>query len=106
MAVISEYEEEEPVLPQASAEVQEIRLTPGIVTPPGASEAEAPSADYRVEKQHDAVLNSLLEVHNQQPLELLTTVVDYLFRETDLSQQEGVESQDFGNCGSSKEEEE
>ncbi len=91
MAVISEYEEEEPVQtskPQAAAEVQEIRLTAGTVTPPGG----APTGGYQVDKQHDAVLNTLLVEHNKQPLELLTTVIDYLFRETDLSQQDGVES--------------
>jgi hypothetical protein len=57
MAVISEYEEEEPVQTtkaEAPAEVQEIRLTPGTVTPP----AEA------ADKQHDAVLSTLLVEHN------------------------------------------
>lgn len=101
MAVISEYEEEEPVQtskPQTSTQVHEIRLTPGIVTPPG----EAASDDYKVDNQHDAVLNTLLEVHNQQPLELLTTVIDYLFRETDLSQQEGVESRVSEIVGAAK----
>ena len=90
MAVISEYEEEEPVQTskaQAEVEVQEIRLTPGVVTPPDG----APGSGFQVDTQHDAVLNTLLEEHDQQPLELLTTVIDYLFRETDLSQQDGVE---------------
>lgn len=85
MAVISEYEEEEPVQTtakaQVPAEVQEIRLTPGIVTPP----AEAAL------KQHDDALGVLLLEHNQQPFELLTTVIDYLFRETEVGKQDGVE---------------
>ncbi|KAG0605527.1 hypothetical protein M758_9G066200 [Ceratodon purpureus] len=84
MAVISEYEEEEEVqapVPERSAEVQEIRLTPGIVTPPGEV----------VSKQHDAVLSALLVEHEQRPMEMLTTVIDYLFRETDLVKEDGVE---------------
>jgi hypothetical protein len=95
MAVISEYEEEEPVQTtkaEAPAEVQEIRLTPGTVTPP----AEA------ADKQHDAVLSTLLVEHNQQPLQLLTTVIDYLFRETDLVQDERVESRVSEIVGAAK----
>lgn len=97
MAVISEYEEEEqPVQQQAaSGDVQEIQLKAGTDTPP-TEEKEAPS------KEHDSVLTSLLEVHNKQPLELLTTVIDYLFRETDLSKQEGVESRVSEIVGAAK----
>lgn len=89
--MISEYEEEEPVQtssPQAPAEVKEINLTPGTATPP----ADTPVGDYELSKRHDVVLSTLLHEHNQQPLGLLTTVIDYLFRETDLAQQDGVES--------------
>lgn len=101
MAVISEYEEEEqPVQQAASGDVQEIQLKAGTDTPPTEekkAEEEAPPS-----KEHDGVLTTLLEVHNKQPLELLTTVIDYLFRETDLSKQEGVESRVSEIVGAAK----
>lgn len=95
MAVISEYEEEEPVqttVPERSAEVQEIRLIPGSVTPPGEVE----------NRQHDTVLSALLVEHSEQPLEMLKTVIDYLFRETDLVMEEGVESRVSEIVGAAK----
>jgi hypothetical protein len=99
MAVISEYEEEEqPVQQQqASGDVQEIQLKAGTDNPP-----EEKKAEETPSKEHDSVLTSLLEVHNKQPLELLTTVIDYLFRETDLSKQEGVESRVSEIVGAAK----
>lgn len=47
--------------------------------------------DAASNKQHDYILGALLEEHQQKPLDLLTTVIDFLFRETDLLRQEGVE---------------
>ena len=90
MAVISDYEDEEPVQtpkPQATTKVQEINLKPGMVTP-----TELPCASDVSNSMHDHMLTTLLKEHSQQPLDLLTTVIDFLFRETNLSQQEGVES--------------
>lgn len=113
MAVISDYEEEEPMQqsrtstprqppepvkppqevqpappPQAVANspVEEPR-TPSPVAP---APAPAPQADTKF-YQHDPVLSALLEEHKRQPLELLTTVIDFLFRETDLSRESRVE---------------
>lgn len=90
MAVISDYEDEEPVQtpkPQATTKVQEINLKPGMVTP-----TELPCASDVSNSVHDHILTTLLKEHSQQPLDLLTTVIDFLFRETNLSRQEGVES--------------
>lgn len=42
--------------------------------------------------QHDDVLGVLLTAHGQKPMDLLKTVVDFLFRVTDLSRQEEIES--------------
>lgn len=89
MAVISEYEEEEakqiPVS-KAPAEVQEVVLDRGTVTP--TSQQPTQLSD----RQHDEVLTALLKEHKLQPLDLLTTVIEFLFRETDLSLQDGVET--------------
>jgi len=49
-----------------------------------------PQSDEKI-YQHDPVLRALLEEHKRQPLELLTTIIDFLFRETDLSRESSVE---------------
>ena len=89
MAVISEYEEEEqkqnPVS-KAPTEVREVVLDRGTVSP--TSQQSTQLSD----QQHDEVLTALLRKHKLQPLDLLTTVIDFLFRETDLSRQDGVET--------------
>lgn len=90
MAVISDYEDEEPAQTpktDATTKVQEINLKPGMVTP-----TELPSASDLSNSMHDHTLTTLLKEHSQQPLDLLTTVIDFLFRESNLSQQEGWES--------------
>ncbi len=74
MAVISEYEEVE----EADVVKQSARAEP----------------DHPVvaNAQHDDVLGALLTAHGQKPMDLLKTVVDFLFRVTDLSRQEEIES--------------
>lgn len=98
MAVLSEYEEEEekaPPSPPAPSPPQ-VKLDqgggsePSAVTPSQES-PPAPSSDTNL-FQHDPVLSTLLEEHKRLPLELLTTVIDFLFRETDLSREDRVES--------------
>ncbi|CAK9236769.1 unnamed protein product [Sphagnum troendelagicum] len=74
MAVISEYEEVEP----ADVVKHSARAKPDH---PVVSNA-----------QHDDVLGALLTAHGQKPMDLLKTVVDFLFRVTDLSRQEEIES--------------
>ncbi|KAG0605534.1 hypothetical protein M758_9G066600 [Ceratodon purpureus] len=131
MAVISDYEEEEPVqqprtstprqptsTPRQSTSTPRQSAPPEAVNPPQETRSEPPSqvvANPPVEEprtpspvtpapapapapqadtksyQHDPVLSTLLEQHKQQPLELLTTVIDFLFRETDLSRESRVE---------------
>ncbi|CAM6008581.1 unnamed protein product [Sphagnum balticum] len=63
MAVISEYEEE----------------------------AQAPEIIRAAARPHEEMLSYLLRQHKQQPLELLATVMEFLFRVTDLCAQEGME---------------
>lgn len=113
MAVISDYEEEEPVQqsrtstprqptpPEAVKPPQEARsepppqvvANPPVEEPRTPSTVAPPSAPHSDTKfyQHDPVLSALLEEHKRQPLELLTTVIDFLFRETDLSRESRVE---------------
>ncbi|CAM6043927.1 unnamed protein product [Sphagnum compactum] len=43
------------------------------------------------ERPHEEMLSYLLRQHKQQPLELLATVMEFLFRVTDLCAQEGME---------------
>lgn len=72
MAVIEEYEEVAP----AEAAKESARAEPDSVP----------------ESQHDEVLRALLKAHGQQPLDLLRTVLDFLFRVTDLSREDEIES--------------
>ncbi len=74
MAVISEYEEVE----QADVVKQSARAEP--------------NHPVVANGQHDDVLGALLTAHGQKPMDLLKTVVDFLFRVTDLSRQEEIES--------------
>jgi hypothetical protein len=74
MAVISEYEEVEPA---------------DVVKHSARAEPDHPVV---ANAQHDDVLGALLTAHGQKPMDLLKTVVDFLFRVTDLSRQEEVES--------------
>lgn len=110
MAVISDYEEEEPMQqsrtstprqpPEPVKPPQEVQPEPppqAVANPPvetpspvAPAPAPAPQADTKF-YQHDPVLSALLEEHKRQPLELLTTVIDFLFRETDLSRESRVE---------------
>lgn len=115
MAVISEYEEEEETVPSRTSSPrqaqppglvkpdQDVRLEPAAATPsqeqpraptPTPSPSPSPSPCQSDSKlfQHDPVLSTLLEEHKRQPLELLTTVIDFLFRKTDLSLEDRVES--------------
>ncbi|KAG0568399.1 hypothetical protein KC19_6G016900 [Ceratodon purpureus] len=112
MAVISDYEEEEEPMQQsrtstprqpvsrepAKPQGQEVPPSQAGANPPEevprppspGAPAPAPKDDTKF-FQHDPVLSSLLEDHKQQPLELLTTVIDFLFRESDLSRESRVE---------------
>lgn len=105
MAVISEYEEEaEPMKSHTSSPrqtkpsepVKPSESEPAVLNPPEEQPrppSPSPSPPQSDDKsyQHDPVLYALLEEHKRQPLELLTTVIDFLFRETDLSRESGVE---------------
>lgn len=62
--------------------------TPSEETP---KQSQVVEDDAALHKQHDYILGALLEEHQQKPLDLLTTVIDFLFRETDLLRQDGVE---------------
>jgi hypothetical protein len=46
--------------------------------------------DHKCLLPHDEILCYLLQGHHQQPLELLTTVIHFLLRETDMSEYEGL----------------
>jgi len=50
-----------------------------------------PSETSGSERPHEEMLSYLLRQHKQQPLELLATVMEFLFRVTDLCVQEGME---------------
>lgn len=50
-----------------------------------------PSDTSSSERPHEEMLSYLLRQHMQQPLELLATVMEFLFRVTDLCAQEGME---------------
>jgi hypothetical protein len=50
-----------------------------------------PSDTSSSERPHEEMLSYLLRQHKQQPLELLATVMEFLFRVTDLCAQEGME---------------
>jgi len=50
-----------------------------------------PSETSSSERPHEEMLSYLLRQHKQQPLELLATVMEFLFRVTDLCVQEGME---------------
>lgn len=105
MAVISEYdEEEEQVQPRTSTSRQtkpSELVKPSKEIPAAAAPSQAqprgqfppPSQPDNIElHQHDPVLSAMLEEHKRHPLQLLTTVIDFLFRKTDLSRESRVES--------------
>ncbi len=50
-----------------------------------------PSDTSSSARPHEEMLSYLLRQHKQQPLELLATVMEFLFRVTDLCAQEGME---------------
>lgn len=62
--------------------------TPSEETP---KQSQVVEEDTVSNKQHDYILGGLLEEHQRKPLDLLATVIDFLFRETDLLRQDGVE---------------
>lgn len=81
-ACLPEEEEEEVCNSESGPE------TPSEETP---KQSQVVEEDAALNKQHDYILGALLEEHQQKPLDLLTTVIDFLFRETDLLRQDGVE---------------
>lgn len=88
-------EPEEECLPEEEEEEEVCNSESGPETPseetPKQSQVVVEEDDVALNKQHDYILGALLEEHQQKPLDLLTTVIDFLFRETDLLRQEGVE---------------
>ncbi|KAG0630100.1 hypothetical protein M758_1G154000 [Ceratodon purpureus] len=95
MAIISEYEED-------SEDVETIvraNLQDGDDAfddededyPPDPYSSSRPSDATSSERPYDEVLGFLLREHQQQPLDLLSTVIEFLFRETGIAAQEGVD---------------
>lgn len=94
MAIISEYEEDGDTQDVIKADVQEEDdgCDEGEEDyPPDPYFSSIPSDATCSERPHDEVLGYLLREHQLQPLDLLSTVIEFLFRETDIAEQEGVE---------------
>lgn len=95
MAIISEYEEDsEDVETIVRANLQNV--DDGYEDeeedyPPDPYSSSRPSDATSGERPYDEVLGYLLREHQQQPLDLLSTVIEFLFRETGIATQEGVD---------------
>jgi hypothetical protein len=95
MAIISDYEEDsEDVETIVRANLQDVDN--GYEDeeedyPPDPYSSSRPSDATSCERPYDEVLGYLLREHQQQPLDLLSTVIEFLFRETGIASQEGVD---------------
>lgn len=105
MAIISEYEEEEEDSEERPAVVGVINMQDE-EEDGYEDEDEDNDEDYNPDpyfssqpvyatnsmRPFDEVLRYLLQEHQQQPLDLLSTVIEYLFRKTGIAMQEGVDA--------------
>ena len=94
MAIISEYEEDGDTQDVIKANVHEEDDGSDEEEedyPPDPYFSSIPSDATCTERPHDEVLGYLLREHQQQPLDLLSTVIEFMFRETDIAEQEGLE---------------
>jgi hypothetical protein len=95
MAIISEYEEDsEDVETIVRANLQDggdAYDDEDEDNPPEPYSSSRPSDATICERPYDEVLGFLLREHQQQPLDLLSTVIEFLFRETGIAAQEGVD---------------
>lgn len=94
MAIISEYEEDsEGVETIVRANLQDVEdgYEDEEEDYPPDPYSSRPSDATSCERPYDEVLGYLLREHQQQPLDLLSTVIEFLFRETGIATQEGVD---------------
>lgn len=95
MAIISEYEEDsEDVETIVRANLQDVGddgYEDEEEDYPPDPYSSRPSDATSSERPYDEVLGYLLREHQQQPLDLLSTVIEFLFRETGIAAQEGVD---------------
>jgi len=94
MAIISEYEEDskdlETIVRANLQDVDDGYEDEEEDYPPDPYSSR-PSDATSCERPYDEVLGYLLREHQQQPLDLLSTVIEFLFRETGIASQEGVD---------------
>lgn len=95
MAIISEYEEDsedlETIVRANLQDGDDAYDDEDEDYPPDPYSSSRPSDATSSERPYDEVLGFLLREHQQQPLGLLSTVIEFLFRETGIAAQEGVD---------------
>ena len=95
MAIISEYEEDsedvETIVRANLQDGEDAYNDEDEDYPPDPYSSSRPSDATSTERPYDEVLGFLLREHQQQPLDLLSTVIEFLFRETGIAAQEGVD---------------